>query len=283
MHNHSVSADAPQLKASEVLCKLPPFRPVALKLLRLVTREDVNFSEVSNLLSVDPGFSAEILALANSPLYGGVSRTTSLTRAIVVLGLERTRSLTMTVAMQAFVTNVQVTAELQRCWRHSLGCALVAEELAPMYGITRDHGYTAGLLHDLGRLGLLKAYAKPYAVLLADTYENAAQLLDAERDRFEMDHCQAGLWLTRSWGFPEEFQSIAARHHDGRFTPDQGIVALAGVSCVLADTLGFSCMNYQQAATIEETMAALPGKTPFDMEAIRARILERVQSVDLGG
>src|SRR5262245_32438294 len=131
------------------LCRLPQFRPVALKLLKLVSNDDVEFGAVANLLSSDPAFSAEVLALANSPLYANSCPTTSLTRAIVVLGLERTRSLTLTVAMQAFVANVQMTPELQRSWRHSVACALAAEELAPLYGLSTDHCYTAGLMHDL--------------------------------------------------------------------------------------------------------------------------------------
>ena len=281
MPNHNPTADVSGLKVAESLCKLPPFRPVALKLLRLVASEDVEFSAVANLLSSDPGFSAEILALANSSLYGTYCQTTSLTRAIVVLGLERTRSLTMTVAMQAFVSNVQVTPEMQKSWRHSIGCALIAEEIAPKYGISRDQGYTAGLMHDIGRLGLLKAHARPYAALLNGSYENAVQLLEAERRVFEMDHCQAGLWLTRSWGFPEEFQTTTALHHNSRFVQGLGITALTGVSCLLADALGFSCMNYDRPVAIEDTVVSIPGHTPFDVEALRERILERVQAVDM--
>src|SRR5438105_15833176 len=96
------------IHAAAGLCKLPQFRPVALKLLKLVSSDDVDFAAVANLLSSDPAFSAEVLALANSPLYAVACPTSSLKRAILVLGLERTRALTLTVAMQAFVGNIQV-------------------------------------------------------------------------------------------------------------------------------------------------------------------------------
>src|SRR5689334_23054195 len=247
MANQSLADDVAQLQVPSGLCRLPQFRPVALKLLKLVSSDDVEFSAVANLLSSDPAFSAEILALANSPLYTTSCQTTSLTRAIVVLGLERTRSLTLTVAMQAFVGNVSVTPELQNSWRHSLACALVAEELAPSYGISGDHGYTAGLLHDLGRLGLLKAFPNPYKVLLNYDYESVGDVLAAERRVFQVDHCQAGLWLTRSWGFPEELQAIVAHHHRCRFGRDQGVVGLAGAGCLLADLLGFQSVNCRTA------------------------------------
>src|SRR5258708_23041280 len=118
---------------------MPQIRPVSLKLMKLVSGDDVEFSAVADLLSSDPAFSAEVLALANSPLYTCASPATSLTRAIMVLGLERTRALTLTVAMQAFVGNVQITPELQSAWRYSLACALLAEEIATLYGIASDH------------------------------------------------------------------------------------------------------------------------------------------------
>lgn len=281
MTNQNPAADAARLNPPEGLCHLPQFRPVALKLLKLVSHPDVEFTAVANLLSSDPAFSAEILALANSSLYGGRVASTSLTRAIVVLGLERTRALTLTVAMQAFVGNAQVTPELQNSWRHSLACALVAEEIANLYGLSRDHGYTAGLMHDLGRLGLLKAYPKVYGVMLNNTYETIGEMLETERNAFQVDHCQSGLWLTRSWGFPEEFQSITAHHHSCRFGREQGVVGLTGVACLLADALGFPSVNYHAPTGIEELVCGMPGPAQFDMEELRDHIMDRLQAVDV--
>ena len=269
----------PAIQPPEGLCRLPQFRPVALKLLKLVSNEDVDFGQVADLLSSDPAFSAEVLALANSPLYCTSSPATSLNRAIIVLGLDRTRSLTLTVAMQAFVGNVQITAELQNSWRHSLACALVAERLASLYGISADRGYTAGLMHDLGRLGLLKAYPRPYALMLNGVYETVSQILHAERLQFQVDHCEAGLWLMRSWGFPEELQSIAAQHHSCRFSRDQGLTGLAGAACLLADLLGFQSVTCSIPTGIAELMQEIPGEPHFDVEELRGNIVERLQAL----
>ena len=273
--------DLAQIRPPAGLCRLPQFRPVALKLLKLVLNDDVQFGAVADLLSSDPAFSAEILALANSPLYATSIQITSLTRAIIILGLERTRSLTMTVALQAFVGNVQFTPELANSWRHSLATALVAEQLAARYRISSDHGYTAGLLHDLGRLGLLKSYPHPYALLLNNPHDTVGHVLEAERRVLDVDHCQAGLWLTRSWGFPEELQAIAAHHHCCRFGLEHGILGLASAACLLADALGFQSVNCQLTVPIADLVCAIPGSTALDLEEIREHIMERLQSVDL--
>lgn len=269
-------------EAPEALCKLPKFRPVALKLLKLLANEDVDLRMVANVLSSDPAFSAEVLAMANSPLYGMAFRTNSLTRAIAVLGLDRTRSLTLTIAMQAFVGNAQVTPELQNSWKHSLACATIAERFARNFGLSGDHGYTAGLMHDLGRLGLLKAYKSRYAEVLNGSYDDVGQVLEAERSLFEMDHCQAGSWLTRSWGFPEELQHIAALHHT-RNEDFSGPVRLAGVACTLADALGFPAVHFGLADEVDELMKSIPGLGRFDLEEVRKQITEKLQSVDLIG
>src|ERR1051325_3697443 len=271
MANQSLTEDLAGIQAPAGLCRLPQFRPVALKLLKLVSNDEVEFSAVAGLLSSDPAFSAEVLALANSPLYATSCQTTSLTRAIVILGLERTRSLTLTVAMQAFVGNVQMTTELQNSWRHSLACALIAEELAPAYGISGDHGYTAGLMHDLGRLGLLKAYPRPYAMVLAHSYDSVGEVLESERRVFQVDHCQAGLWLTRSWGFPDELQAITAHHHASHLGREAGIVGLAGAGCLLADALGFQSVNCRMAGGFEDVVCSIPGAERLDLEELRER------------
>jgi putative nucleotidyltransferase with HDIG domain len=264
----------------EALCRLPKFRPVALKLLKLLSSDDVDFRVVGSLLSSDPAFSAEVLALANSPLYGASCRTSSVTRAIVVLGLERTRSLTLTIAMQAFVGNAHVTPELLSCWRHSLAGALIAERFARHFGLSGDQGYTAGLMHDLGRLGLLKMDTERYRPVLHGWYADVRQVLDAERSLFEADHCQAGLWLTRSWGFPEELQQTAALHHSYQ---EQSVpaVRLSGIACMLADALDFPAVHYAPSETAEDLVQSIPRLGRCDLEEIREEIADKLQSVDL--
>src|ERR1019366_2473599 len=83
----------------ERLCKLPVFRPVAVRLLSELAKEDAEISHVTELLNSDPAFSAEILTVANSSLYARQSRIDTVQRAIVVLGMERTRALAATVAL----------------------------------------------------------------------------------------------------------------------------------------------------------------------------------------
>jgi putative nucleotidyltransferase with HDIG domain len=269
--------------ACDGLCKLPVFRPVALKLMKLTSDDDASLSEITNLLEADPGLSAEVLALANSPLWGNRSTIHSLTRAITQVGWKRTESLIMTVALRAFVNGSPKTAGLVRTWRHSFSSALLAEDLAGAQKTARNEAYTAGLLHDIGRLGMLAAYPERYGPLLDAEYDCAEQAGEAERQALGMDHCQAGRMLAERWGFPEELQQAAGSHHQPGTSGLQRLVASA---CRLSTALGFGVLQIRQSPGPDDLISQLPLKWSrrgaSGAEDLRQWIDRKLDSLDLG-
>jgi len=229
-----------------------------LRLLDLLARDDVEIRELVALISSDPAFSAQILRVANSPLFGFRAQIDSLQSALVVLGLRRIRALTMTVATANHMKAALRIEELSRCWRHMLACALLTEELAHGCSAFQDRAYTAGLLHDVGRLGLLLAYPAEYAALLRNGGRNVLELLDCEREALGMDHCEAGRALAEQWNLPQDFQIIAARHHDPQAGSEVDLLTLVHLGCRLADSLGFWVVEPLQPTTSAEIQAALP-------------------------
>jgi len=127
----------PPVQARDGLCQLPVFRSVALKMLKLLANEEAEVRGIANLLRSDPALSAEVLAVANSAFYGAPHFVDNLARAILVLGFERTRSLTLTVALRSFTGRPANATIIQACWQHSMAAALLAEELAPQYEIAK--------------------------------------------------------------------------------------------------------------------------------------------------
>ena len=102
-----------------MLCRVPVFRPVAVKLLRLLGNQDASVLEVSQLLKSDPGFSTEMLTMANSAAHGRSHRIHTIERAVVLLGLERTRSLATKTALEGMIRSLGGSLTVQSCWRHS--------------------------------------------------------------------------------------------------------------------------------------------------------------------
>jgi HD-like signal output (HDOD) protein len=241
-----------------LLARIPAFPPIVLRLLDLLARDDVEIRELVALISSDPAFSAQILRVANSPLFGFRARIDSLQSALVVLGLRRVRSLCMTVATANHMKAALRIEELSRCWRHMLACALLTEELARSCRQFEERAYTAGLLHDVGRLGLLLAYPVEYAALLRNAGRNVLELLDCERQALGMDHCEAGRLLAAQWNLPQDFQIVAARHHDRQDNSTLDLLTLVHLGCRLADSLGFWVVEPIQPRSPEEIQESLP-------------------------
>ena len=167
--------------------------------------------------------------------------------------------------------------ELQRCWRHSLATAVLAEELARVASLRPDQAYTAGLLHDLGRLALLAACPGRYTNLLRwmetdGPKDDSSYLLEYERQHFEIDHCEAGLALGRRWGLPDELCMIAGHHHEAVDIEEFDVANVARLSCALADTLGFGVVTVTKPLS-RAGLPVLAGKRA-------APILDRPQGVD---
>jgi HD-like signal output (HDOD) protein len=253
-----ISGELQQQDRKGLLARIPAFPPIVLRLLDLLSRDDVEIRELVALISADPAFSAQILRVANSPLFGFRSQIDSLQSALVVLGLRRVRALTMTVATSNHMKAALRVEELSRCWRHMLACALLTDELARSCAAFEDRAYTAGLLHDVGRLGLLLAYPAEYAELLRNADRNALELLDCERESLGMDHCEAGRKLAAEWNLPADFQIIAARHHDPQSNSAVDLLTLVHLGCRLADSLGFWVVKPLQPTTPEQIQAELP-------------------------
>jgi HD-like signal output (HDOD) protein len=276
------SREAAQQDRKGLLDRIPAFPPIVLRLLDLLASEDVEIRELVSLISSDPAFSAQILRVANSPLFGFRSQIDSLQSALVVLGLRRIRALTMTVATANHMKAVLKVEELSRCWRHMLACALLTEELARACSAFEERAYTAGLLHDVGRLGLLLAYPTEYAELLRSADRNALELLDCERAKLGMDHCEAGGALAAHWNLPPDFQIIAARHHDPQNNSELDLLTLVHLGCRLADSLGFWVVKPLQPCSAEDIQNALPpalkDRVHIDAERWRETVERRIRS-----
>jgi HD-like signal output (HDOD) protein len=171
---------------------------------------------------------------------------------------------------------------VRRCWSHSIACAVISETLAATIRVSKEHAYTAGLLHEMGRLGLLITYPKEYGLLASQPISDMQSSLEAERQLLGLDHCQAGLWLTRTWNLPEEFRDANARHHE----PPQGprdLLFAVRAGCLLAETLGFpEAMPPTEMPTLDELESVLPRGSSQDLPGWFADMRERiVESIDM--
>jgi len=161
-------------------------------------------------------------------------------------------------AMRAYLGESLRVPALRSCWRHSLACAIIAEDLAKGSSREKDIAYTAGIIHDIGRLGLAVAHPKQYAALLEEAHEKSGDLLASEREVFGIDHCEAGRALVLRWELPQDFAVVTSRHHEASTSGTFDLLAIIRVICTVADALGFQVARSLHHQDYTELLRGIP-------------------------
>ena len=176
-------------------------------------------------------------------------------------------------------------AALRKVWVHSIVTALIMEEAARVSRVSRDTAYTLGLLHNLGTLGMMSAFPTEYSRMLEVSTDFGFDLLQTERDLFEIDHCAAGAYLAQDWDFPDELAAGIATHHEPPVADELNLDNLIKVSWRLADTLGYAAFSPDKDWPYEELIAFIPGAGSSwlgkSAEAAKAELDERLASAPL--
>lgn len=222
-----------------VKSSLPPFPAVAQRILRLIGREDCPIPELAAVARSDAAFSAEILRLANSAIVGARFEVVSILHAISTLGLERLRALVITIALRNMMRSARANPALRVCWRHNFACALACEWMAEACDVPRANAYSAGLLHELGRISMISLLGERYLHLMNQAAETGGDLEALERASFGIDHFDAGRSLADEWMLPQAMRSAICHRRPAPGEPF-GMSHLVAVGCQIADRTGFS-------------------------------------------
>jgi HD-like signal output (HDOD) protein len=235
-----------------------PFRPVAVQLLRMANDPSVAFAKMSSLIQTDSVLSMELLRIANSALFTGRLEIRSVLQAIVFLGSDTVGSLVLTVCLKALAP-MRSSRLVVACWRHSLASALICQRLAGAMKVPESNAYTAGLIHDIGQLTLLRVFPA-YEEALLSGEERGIDPLVVERELFGLDHAEAGRWLLAEWGCPLELQIVAAKHENPPQveTRDASLIRLVHAASEIANLMGMSVLDPAGRLDLAQIATALP-------------------------
>ncbi|UTY57933.1 HDOD domain-containing protein [Massilia sp. erpn] len=204
---------------------LPSLPAVVMELLNSIDQEDIDISVLAKKVSHDQALTAKTLRLANSSLYGLQVKVTTIHQAITYLGFQTTRNLITAAAVTGcFAEGACAGFDHKAFWRHSIASAACAKVLARHMRFNQDYAFTAGLLHDIGRLVLVSSFPQRYEEVLAYRAEHDCHLLEAERAVLGIDHVEAGLALAEHWNFSDTMRLAIGGHHDPE-APGAGFLA----------------------------------------------------------
>lgn len=206
---------------------LPSLPTVVQELMLLVRQADTPLDVVTNTLRLDQALSVKVLQLANSPFYGLSGRIDSVRDAINILGMRQLASLVIAAALTLQFEKLHgQSLHMDSFWRHSIGCAAAARQLAKRAGLDEPAAFTAGLLHDVGRLVVDSHYPLEAAQAIAWAEQNDMPHCEAERTLLGIDHTELGEWVCRHWRFSSDVIEAIACHHK---PPPAGGVSLIDV------------------------------------------------------
>jgi putative nucleotidyltransferase with HDIG domain len=216
------------LSLDEVVAQLehlPSLPAVVMELLNTLDRDDVDVSVLAKKVALDQALTAKTLKLANSPIFATQVKVTTIQQAITLLGFKSVRTLITAAGVAGCFPNTQCSGfDFHTFWRHSVATAVCGKVLARHLHINQDYAFTAGLLHDIGRLVLVTCFPRSYAETIAYRAAHDCQLLEAERAVLGVDHVRAGQLLAEHWNFSETMQKGIAGHHDPE-APGAGFLA----------------------------------------------------------
>lgn len=201
-----------KLLASQPI-ELPIFHPVALKLQRMLTDYDFTVDEVAQVATDDQSLASQMLRMANSPMYMGRTKVATIKETVIRLGAQQVINLAIAASQAATHAseNQALDSYMKSLWLHSHGCALGAKWLALNCGMrgVADETYLAALLHDVGKLYLLKSIERLVSAGVISSMFDEELIMEI----FEVMHVEQGYRLMQHWNFPAMYCDVIRDHH----------------------------------------------------------------------
>ena len=195
--------------ASQDLTTLPGPRAKAVV---LACNPDATLENYVAVVETDPALTAAVLRAANAAAAVPMTRLLTAHAAVVRIGVDATRALVMTAIMRAEFDRLEEALDARAFWRHLLATGLIAEQLLEST-TEQQYAFTAGLLHDLGRLSLAARNSALYRQVV-ELAVSGHDVRDAERSLFGLDHTRRGFEVADVWGLPAPIAMVIDSHHE---------------------------------------------------------------------
>jgi putative nucleotidyltransferase with HDIG domain len=263
---------------------LPPLPDTALKLIRVTNDPGSTVDDIVEAIRYDQAVTTEVLKLCNSAYFGLARMVTSLNDAMLYLGTVKVLQLVMAVHTNAILSREQAGYGLEpgMLWKHSVAVALASGMFAQRLKIPNVNLlFTAGLLHDIGKVILNQYVAEEFTEIVRRVNEERQTFAEAEQQVLGFSHEQVGALLAERWRLPEAIVKCIRHHHDPWTLepPDTLVdtVYTANAVCLLMGLgLGEDGLYYRA----NEAVTQRHGLTERDLEAVGLQVAAEVKRVE---
>lgn len=221
------------------LGSIPSLPPIYDKAVHELESPDPSIAKFAAIISQDAAMTAKILQLANSALLGVRCQISNATQAVTLIGLDLIRALVLSVHIFSQFGDTQVRdLDIPRLWKHSLATASCARAVAESEHAAKpvlEDCFTAGLLHDVGKLILISSLPEKYKRAMAQALEENLPVVETEQRSFNCTHAEVGAYLLGIWGLPHGIVEAVAWHHRPSIAAAKSFAPLTAVH--VADAL----------------------------------------------
>lgn len=216
---------------------LASFPDIYFRLQAALNDPQASTGHIAGIVGTDPSLAASLLRLANSPLYGLSRPIDSLARGVMLIGADELAQLVLGVTvLDRFKDLPNACLTMRQAWEHAVGCGVLARVLAcHVGGLVQETFFVAGLLHDIGRLVLLRRLPRHMARIMALAWTERMPLYAAELAVLGFTHAAVGEALLERWRLPPQLSEAVGGHHGGDvMSLDAAIVHVADAAAVAA-------------------------------------------------
>jgi putative nucleotidyltransferase with HDIG domain len=194
---------------------LPTLPTSYFKISKLLQDVNTPAREVSRILESDQAIASKVLRLVNSSFFGFSRRVTQVNQAVMLLGYSTIRNAVLSISvLESFPAKSSLPFDRREFWRHTIGTAIVARQLARLLKIGQEEeAFAGGILHDLGKLVLDQCLPEQFRLILAYVQEKNVSMLEAERQILGCTHAEIGEYLLERWRLPHSLVEAVALHH----------------------------------------------------------------------
>lgn len=205
----------PFLEALAMLGDLPTLPLVAIEVAKLLEDPATKPRQITEVMKADQVITSKVLRLVNSPYYAIRGGVTTIEKAIRYLGYNTIYQLLIGISVMEFSRfGGDSGMDIREFWKHSLGVAIASEIIGERAGFTDPKDlFAAGLLHDLGKLGLAKIAKKKFNEAVDQARKNGIPLKQAEKEIGLPPHDKVGGILAEKWRLPMTLRAAIAMHH----------------------------------------------------------------------
>ncbi len=259
-----------------------PIPQIALRVVRLINNQNYTMGEIAGEIKQDQVISANVIRLCNSTFIGMRHKIDSIDRALVILGEKLLLQMVVSASLELYFTESSQGYSLCKggLFRHALGVALIAEALAKYTGKASPKvAYTAGLLHDIGKVILDQYIAPIQPFFYRRTQIDTVDLCDAEEEKFGRSHAEIGGLLAENWSLPDNLIDTIRCHHVPELaTEDVELTHIAYLADLLMSRFQvgqeLECMNMDQFSSRLERLGLSPSQLPVLVDLIPQQIFD---------